>query len=205
MNYILHSHRHGLLLAEHNPHFSTTWNNLLQTIDSITDSEIIDAHNAFQNKPKSLSKAINNLLKEKLMANHWNEESAIFQSTTGYTDNRWRLDFAKDLMSVEVAFNHGEAIAWNLVKPVIASELNHVAKDIQSEIAVVVCATENLKVKGGFDGAVGEYEKFLRYLVPLQSMLTVPMIIIGLEAPTTFEIRHRRVGKNQIGDIEMYT
>ena len=203
MNYILHSHRHGLLLAEHNRNLSTTWNNLLSTIDSISEHEIITAHNVFPNKPKSLSKAINNLLKEKLILNGWNEESAIFQSITGYTDNRWRLDFAKDLMSVEVAFNHGEAIAWNLVKPVIASELNHVAKEIQTELAVVICATEALKIKGGFDGAVGEYEKFLRYLEPLQNMLTVPMVIIGLEAPTSFELRHRTVGRSKIGDVVM--
>ena len=29
---------------------------------------------------------------------------------------RWRLDFAKESISLEVAFNHGEAIAWNLLK-----------------------------------------------------------------------------------------
>ena len=198
MNYILHSHRHGLLLAQHNPNFSITWNNLLTTINSITDTEIINAHNAFPNKPKSLSKAINNLLKEKLMANNWNEESAIFQSTTGYTDNRWRLDFAKESISVEVAFNHGEAIAWNLIKPVLAGELNHVKKEIDTEIGVIICATKELKDKGGFDGAVGEYEKFLTYLDPLRDVLSVPMAIIGLEAPKSFEVVVKKIkGKNQ--------
>jgi hypothetical protein len=39
-----------------------------------------------------------------------------------YNDTRvWRLDFARESMSVEVSFNHGEALAWNLLKPVLAS------------------------------------------------------------------------------------
>lgn len=205
MTYQLHSHRQGVLLAQNNIDYSVTWQNLLTAITSITDQEIIDLHNSYPTKPKSLSRAINTLLKNKLMASGWNQESAIFQAVTGYTDNRWRLDFAKDLFSVEVAFNHGEAIAWNLIKPVLASELNHVSKAIQTEIGVIICATEDLKEKGGFDGAVGEYEKFLRYLEPLQNMLTVPIIIIGLDAPNSFEIQHTMVGNTNQGDVVMIT
>ena len=201
MNFRTHSHRHGLLLAENNRKFSETWYNLVNTITSITDEEIITEHQSITREPKSISQAVNRLLKEKLIANEWHEESAIFQNDTGYTDNRWRLDFAKDLLSVEVAFNHGEAIAWNLIKPVLASELNHVAKEIQTELGVIICATADLKEQGGFDSAVGEFEKFLRYLEPLQNMLSVPLIIIGLEAPETFKIEHRIVGGKKIGDV----
>jgi hypothetical protein len=89
------------------------------------------------------------------------------------------------------------------LKPVLASELNHVQKAIQTEIGIVICATSALKAAGGFDNAVGEYEKFLRYLDPLQDVLTVPMVIIGLLPPKTFKIRHTKVGKSQIGSIEM--
>ena len=203
MNYKLHSHRQGILLANNNLAYSQTWQNLLDVIDSISDEEIINLHNSYATRPKSISRAINTLLKDKLIANNWNEESAIFQSSTGYTDNRWRLDFAKDLFSVEVAFNHGEAIAWNLIKPVLASELNHVSKAIQTEIGVIICASASLKEKGGFDGAVGEYEKFLRYLEPLQNMLSVPMIIIGLDEPSSFEIKHTKVGNSNQGNVFM--
>jgi len=45
---------------------------------------------------------------------------------------------------VEVAFNHGEATAWNLIKPVLASELNHVEKVIPTQAGVFITCTEAL-------------------------------------------------------------
>ena len=89
----------------------------------------------------------------------------------------------------------------------LASELNHVAKqiDIGSGIGVVIAATENLKAAGGFDGAVGSFEKFLTYLKPLQNQLTVPMILVGLEAPGSFrvtKVKDPRTGRNS-GQIEL--
>lgn len=43
-----------------------------------------------------------------------------------------------------------------------------------------------MKEVGNFDGATGSYEKFLQYLNPFRNILTVPMIILRLEAPSTF-------------------
>ena len=91
------------------------------------------------------------------MAFGWREESPIFQDTD-YQGDTWRLDFAKENISIEVAFNHGSVIAWNLLKPVLASELNHVQKAIQTKVGVIICATDGMKTTGGFDGAVGSYE-----------------------------------------------
>ena len=197
MNYKLHSFRHAQIILENENTYKRVWDELLKTIKSITDDEIISYYENNKRKAKSISEAINNILKDKLVKLSWNEESYIFQDDE-YSGNRWRLDFAKESISVEVAFNHGEAIAWNLIKPVLAGELNHVKKEIHTEIGVIICATKALKDKGGFDGAVGEYEKFLTYLNPLRDVLSVPMVIIGLEAPKSFEIKVQKVhGKNQ--------
>ena len=197
MEYKLHSFRHAQIILENENTYNKVWGELLKTIKSITDDEIINYYENNKRKAKSISEAINNILKDKLVKLGWNEESYIFQDDE-YSGNRWRLDFAKESVSVEVAFNHGEAIAWNLIKPVLASELNHVQKEIDTEIGVIICATKDLKEKGGFDGAVGEYEKFLTYLNPLRDVLSVPIAIIGLEAPKTFEIEVKKVnGKNQ--------
>lgn len=192
MNFICHSHRHAetILVTDK---YSRAWHELKQAISSITDTELIAKHE--EGRDMSLSKAINTLLKEKLIALHWDSESEIFQDDA-YSDNRWRLDFAKDFISVEVAFNHGEAIAWNLLKPVLASELNHVRKAIQTELGVIICATEELKEAGAFDSSVGHYEKFLTYLTPLQDVLTVPVVIIGLKAPSTFRVE-KEMGANR--------
>jgi len=197
LEYKLHSFRHAQIILENENTYNKVWGELLKTIKSITDDEIINYYENNKRKAKSISEAINNILKDKLVKLGWNEESYIFQDDE-YSGNRWRLDFAKESVSVEVAFNHGEAIAWNLIKPVLASELNHVQKEIDTEIGVIICATKDLKEKGGFDGAVGEYEKFLTYLNPLRDVLSVPIAIIGLEAPKTFEIEVKKVnGKNQ--------
>ena len=201
MKYKIHSFRHAEVILANENVYSEVWHELLDIISSIGDNEIRDYFENATRKAKSLSEAINNILKVKLIALGWNEESLIFQDDE-YSGNRWRLDFAKHNISLEVAFNHGEAIAWNLIKPVIASELNHVKKEIDTEIGIIICATKDLKTKGGFDGAVGEYEKFLTYLNPLRDLLSVPMVIIGLEAPETFEIEHLTVNGKKQGVIK---
>ena len=109
--------------------------------------------------------------------------------------------FTRELISVEVSFNHGEAIAWNLVKPVIASEVNHVEKAIETKIGVIICATQDMKTSCGFDGAVGHYEKILQYMLPLRNMLTIPIVIVGLEAPKTFYIEVKKINKKNKGFI----
>ncbi len=201
MNYKTHSFRHGEIILNNEPDYKIVWHELLSAIESITDNEIIKHHENNTRKAKSISESINNILKSKLVHLGWNEESYIFQDDE-YSGNRWRLDFAKESISVEVAFNHGEAIAWNLIKPVLAGELNHVKKEIHTEIGVIICATKALKDKGGFDGAVGEYEKFLTYLNPLRDVLSVPMVIIGLEAPKSFEIKVQKVHGNNQGIVQ---
>ena len=201
MDYKIHSFRHGKIILENEPTYKTTWNELLEAIESINDEDIISHHQNNPRKAKSISESINNLLKIGLVELGWNEESYIFQDDE-YSGNRWRLDFAKESISVEVAFNHGEAIAWNLIKPVLASELNHVQKEIDTEIGVIICATKELKDKGGFDGSVGEYEKFLTYLNPLRDVLSVPMVIIGLDAPKTFEIDVQTIDRKKQGIVK---
>ena len=73
----------------------------------------------------------------------------------------------------------------------------YVQKAIQTEIGVIICATDELKRRGGFDSAVGSYEKFIRYLKPLQDVLVTPILILGLEAPVSFKLD----AKNQKGVI----
>ena len=203
MKYKIHSFRHGEIILNNEPTYKNVWSELLSAIKDITDNEIIEHHENNPRKAKSISESINNILKSKLITLGWNKESYIFQDDE-YSGNRWRLDFAKDSISVEVAFNHGEAIAWNLIKPVLAGELNHVKKEINTEIGVIICATKELKDKGGFDGAVGEYEKFLTYLNPLRDVLSVPIVLIGLEAPKTFEILVQKINGKKQGVVKRY-
>ena len=122
-----------------------------------------------------------------------------------YSDNKgtWRLDFAKDNIAIEVAFNHGGNVSWNLIKPVLSSELNHVKKAIQTQAGVVITATDAMKKAGGFDNAIGTYEKYVEYLKPLNNLLTTPMMIIGLEPPKKFTIEQKKEDGNMVGHVKL--
>ena len=192
-------HNHGLDVANSNPEVSFLWNELKDGIESITENEIINRFNASKRKAKSISEVLNNLIEERLLNNGWTGQSKIFKGDEYEGSKTWTLDFSKSLhsssgkvagLAVEVAFNHGEAIAWNLVKPALAAQKNHVAKevDIGVGIGVYVCATKEMKDAGGFDGAVGEYEKVLKYLDPLSLLIQSPFVIVGINAPKTFYI-----------------
>ena len=82
-----------------------------------------------------ITETINCLLDERLCLAGWTRQSNNFTDSTyrtGRWNSNWRLDFAKNDISIEVAFNHGKAVAWNLIKPVLAGELNNVEKAIQT-------------------------------------------------------------------------
>ena len=151
----------------------------------------------------SISAAVNELIRDRLIPQGWSTESPIFADSkyNARSETRWRLDFAKDEVSIEVAFNHGEASAWNLLKPVLASELNHVKKAIQTSAGILICATEAMKKAGAFDGAVGTYESFVRYLAPLSNVLSVPILLVGLEPPETFWVEKFKVESKNSGRV----
>jgi hypothetical protein len=197
VEYITEDHNNGLDIVKSNVELGILWHEIQDALTAITDERIKAQVPKSKNK-MSLSAAINDLIDEELTKRGWIPQSAIFQGAK-YRDKRWRLDFSKRIenphkditgMAVEVAFNHGEAIAWNLMKPVLAAEINHVGvqTDIGAGVGIYICATKALKKAGGFDGAVGEYEKVLRYLLPMAQKLTRPLIIVGLEPPRTFKV-----------------
>lgn len=207
MKYKAHSFRHSEVILNE-PEFRLLYDEIKGVISDITDNRLIEKHNSYgldniEKTPKSLSKAINQLIYEGLVAKNWRSESCIFQNPD-YTGDTWRLDFAKNSISIEVAFNHSTVIAWNLIKPVLASELNHVQKAIQTKIGVIITATTELKEAGGFDTAIGTYEKFLDYLPPLRNMLTTPLLLIGLNEPESFHIVHEQYApRKKIGRVVM--
>lgn len=204
MNFIYHSFRYGFEIFTTQPDFRKLWFEVTDVLNSISDDDIVTYFENQPRKAKSISEAINHLIDKRLSAINWNRQSYIF-TDSAYRNNRtnsnWRLDFAKDDISIEVAFNHGEAVAWNLIKPTLAGELNHVEKAIQTRAGIIICATDEMKSAGGFDNAIGSYEKFLQYLPPLNNLLTIPMVIIGLTAPTTFHIEHYKEGRNTYGRV----
>lgn len=179
MDYTLHSHRFAKEIFESNDKLKLQLQDIEYVLSNITDNAIIDKFNSDQASNKSISKVINEFIKEGLEEKGWDSESPLFHNNE-YNKGSWRLDFAKEEVSIEVAFNHSTVISWNLLKPTLAGELNHVEKAIQTSIGVIICATKELKKNGNFDNAIGTYEHFLEFLPPLYNKITVPILIIGI-------------------------
>jgi hypothetical protein len=218
----LFSHRHAQQILENTPEYAPLYRDVMDSIENLWEERIIE-HFQFnyvhkKKAKKSISESINQLLKVELVALGWRQEAQIFRAAD-FGEGKWRLDFAKECripssdsrpygdfetsgISVEVGFNHSGSIAWNLLKPVLASELNHVDKAIQTSVGIVITATRALQDKGGFDGAIGVFEDYVSHLVPLRDVLTVPILVIGLEAPETFRIKHKKLGSTTYGFIE---
>lgn len=187
---VAHSHRFGYELFQVNENFRHLWSEIDHVIRAVTDEEIAEGFRNQQSKSqvkgKSISRVINGLLKTGFMSLGWNHESRLFQDEA--FGDAWALDFAKSHVSVEVGFNHGTDAAWNVLKPNLASELNHIEKQVQTDLGVVITATPELKKVGGFDGAIGTSETYKKILVAMQQVVTVPIVIIGLHAPRKFQI-----------------
>ncbi len=209
MKYTIYSHRYAEIIFEVDERLKYLWDSVKNVLDSISDDDIIERFLTQNRDAKSISEALNSLIKDRMIAQNWAAESSIFadpkyQKSKGKEKGLWRLDFAQGDISVEVAFNHRSDCSRNLIKPVLASELNHVAKAIQTRAGIIICAKEDMKKAGGFDPAVGTYETYLTYLAPLNNILTAPLLIIGLEGPETFEIILRKVSPQKtVGDIKM--
>ena len=204
MKYKKHSFRHAEEIFLVDDDFTLLWSEVQDVLDNISDEDIINEFNDESREAKSISEAINKLIDKRLVAKGWHAQSCIF-ADPDYSDTKgtWRLDFAKDNIAIEVAFNHGGNVSWNLIKPVLSSELNHVEKAIQTQAGIVITATDDMKKAGGFDGAIGTYEKYVEYLKPLNNLLTTPMMIIGLEPPETFYIKHTKDGNKTVGSVVM--
>lgn len=203
MEFTTYSHRHAQTLFDCEEPYLTLWREVSDSLQGISDNDLVQLYCSKYQGSMSISAAINELIRERLHAKDWAHESAIFADPkyNAKTETRWRLDFAKGEVSIEVAFNHGEASAWNLLKPVLAGELNHVRKAIQTSAGILISATEAMKRAGAFDGAVGTHESFVRYLAPLNNVLTVPILLVGLLPPKTFRVEKYKVGGKNSGRI----
>lgn len=186
------------------PSLRVLWEEVLEAINSISDEDIKKKHLSIQRQEstKSLSKAINQLLDENLKKRKWKDQSGIFSSPE-YQEglgSTWTLDFSKSTqlangevtgIAIEVAFNHAEAAAWNLTKPMLAAEVNdvRVQTNIGEGVGIVIVASSELKKSGAFDGAIGDFSRYEKTLKAMRNTLTVPILLLGLAGPKTFRVQ----------------
>lgn len=202
MEYLLNQHRHGLTVAK-DGNYKKDFEEFLSVITQITDQDMIDEftqkinlqNNSKKVLPVSISDSVNKLINKRLTQKGWSRQSRIFGDKR-FKDMRWTLDFAKETngvgtFCVEVVFNNAGSLGWNLLKPVLACEQNHVEKAIQTKIGIIVLATKAMKAAGGFDSTVATFEDAPLYLSAMSNIISAtPIVIIGLCAPGSFKVEH---------------
>lgn len=203
MRFIAHSHRNADLIFENREEFKELWGEVCDVLGAISEDDIIVEFESGHRDAKSISQAINRLIKKELVAKGWVSESYIFADKEygPLSKGTWRLDFAKGRLCVEVAFNHRSDIAWNLIKPTLAAELNHVLKAMQADGGIIITATQAMKAAGGYDNAIGTFEDYVQYLKPMSQILTAPLMIVGLLPPKTFAIALESRANRKVGHV----
>ena len=197
-------------IANKNSDVCKEFESILNAINDIDEQKLITEYEAsIKESPslKSLSVILNAVVKKVLNNHDWKSESFIFKDKEyqikGSVDkpSAWQLDHVKEKISLEVSFNHSQNIPINLIRPTMASEQNHVEKAINTEMAVIVCMSDNLKIAGNFDNAVASTIDWLRYLKPYSQILTAPMAFIEIGPPSSFFIPHGSIIHNSKDDM----
>jgi hypothetical protein len=221
MDYELYSHRNAQEIAE-SVYFRKDWEVFQEAISSVSDQDLKTVFKALgarregkrKEGHKSLSHAINEVLRKKLGALGWDLEPLLFpKDKSNLGPGGWKLDFVKRRTSkralqnsctfaVEVAFNHSEAAAWVLTKLALACERSTMPKDIDAVIGILVVMQSDLKKAGNFDGSCCTFDRYIHTIKVMHDLLRAPLLVVGLGAPKTFRLKGHARGVRIVGMIE---
>lgn len=204
MKYKSYSYNNANEIFMHNGDFKDTYENVLKIIDNITDDNLADKFEEVGKNSKSLSNTIYRLIEQKLIEQDWQKELHIFQdfAMDQSRSKRWTLDFYKNHIQLEIAFNHEEGTAWNIMKFQLAHQPNSYKQEQEVKIGILILATNQLKKSGGYDNSVGSYEKYIEYLAVFKPFVSLPLLLIGLQSPDEFKVKHRNINRKKIGQIK---
>jgi hypothetical protein len=193
----LHDFRLAHEILEHRP----GWDELSSQAQSIEPDDVLETHRSFalagRRTPAGAQTAINQLFRDKLVPLAWEPEPRLFSANEEGL-RKWKMDFIKDRIGVEVSFNHAEAIPWTFTRLNIAGESREVEPSHRIDVGVAFFATTSLKSWGRMDSAVGTYDIACAWLEKMRPIMPIPILVVGLEAEgwiQTEEFRGTRVGR----------
>lgn len=181
---------------------SNIWEELQATILNISDEDIKECFTIYAKNSKSISTSIKRLIDERLTGIGWVKNTPMFDCYEYKKLKRFSLDYTKSIFDLELAFNHESATTWNLIKGSLSQLESDLPKNAKNKITILITATQKMKSIGGFDGAIGTYEKYRSYIEPLKPLLKTSIIIIGLKELKEFRIQHRKYTNKSIGHIK---
>ncbi len=204
MKYKFYSFNQAETILRESNTYSETLRNILDIIDNISDISLIKKFEDIGKNSKSISNTITCLLEERLIEKNWVKESAIFTNFPFEINKskRWTLDFYKNNIQLEIAFNHEEGTAWNIMKIPLSNKPNCYEHKQQVDLGIIITATNQMKRSGGYDSSVGSFEKYIEYLSAFNPFISTPILLIGLQSPDDFKIKHRNINRKKIGQVK---
>lgn len=176
------------------------WAEILSVIDSISADKIILTHREIAGQrrrpPAGGQTAINLIFERELSRLGWRSQPYLFLETSD-RHRRWKMDFIKDRIGVEVVFNHAEAVPWAFTRLNLAGESGDVLADNRIDLGIAIFAGDGLKTWAKMDSAVGTFDLAKAWLGLMRPILPVPLMMVGLEAsdwPPTDEFRGTAMG-----------
>ena len=125
--------------------------------------------------------SINQLFRERLIPLGWLHEPRLFPNSDQGL-RKWKMDFIKAAIGVEVSFNHSEAIPWTFTRLNIAGESQQVLEDARIDVGVAFFAMESLKKWG----ACGQRRRHVRVGNGMaqhdEADMPIPILVVGLSA-----------------------
>ena len=120
---------------------------------------------------------MNALIENDLAGRGWQRQPRLFDDPEL---RRWKMDFLRDRVGIEVSFNHAEAIAWQFTRLNIAGESERVKPGCRIDVGVVITATDSLKSWSRMDSAVGTFDASRAWLREMRPILPIPILLLGL-------------------------
>lgn len=172
--------------------YPAVWQEFQDQLSSITAEDIAEFHRGLvrkaidkERRPQAGAQtAINQLIDARLRAVSWRPQPPLYigGDRRGHELAGWKMDFKKERVGVEIAFNHQEAIPWIFTRLNLAGESKEVLEDARIDIGIAAFAAQSLKVWGRMDAAVGTFGQAKLWLEKMKPVMPVPLVVVGLHA-----------------------
>lgn len=173
---------------------------VFDSLKSISSENIIDRFINSSKSTKSLSFAIKDEINKIVLELGYHPDKNIFKNSKYSDAKRFTYDYFKNSVNIEFGFNHEMASAWKLIKGSLNSS-KAILKDSNSNCSIIITVTKAMRDKGGFDGSIATFEKYMDYLEPMYGNVMNPIILVGIEPFANFEIVHKKYYNKTIGQV----
>ena len=179
MRYKIYVHRYADIILNSDYELKQDIDSIMNNISFKKVSEIFNSENqvkeaAGKKKMKGMQSTLNVLFKQEFLKREWEEEKSVFGSEE---DNDLRIDFWKRKVGIDVAFNHRSFIGGDLLRFQAAAEVVN-----EMKMGIYICGTkEFMKEISPFPSSLVNFERTQWYLEKFYPVLTVPILLIGIE------------------------